>query len=797
MSPYLAVSLVSSTPLLLDGATALTATVATIFALLSMGIALGTSRRSSPSTGTIWLGTAVCIVTAVGLVPVPCSVLRWLGHPERAELARRALELLDSRESVRCSISVDPGGTARATATAAGCLAAMVTGTTVARTRGSSFVLGSVGFAAAIVAIVTYVHTTFGLSALYGVYVPETTSLPLHSPVMNANHLAGLMALALPCALALARRTERPGVRVLATLAAVACTAMGVAARSRGGAIAIIVALGISVTLLLRDRRRGARSRRIVQIAIGALTIPTLVLLMILEGDTLTTLFRHKAYKTPLVIEATRFALQQGPLGVGRGAFSAAYAVHTGPLGRATYPESLLAQWASEFGPLLGCIGLAAFAYSFWVVLSGGKAQTAQRLGVTGLGVLVAQNFGDYSLEMPGIALCASLVFGAVTARLHNVLVFPQILKPELTRLVPAATALALGCFTLPLAFNYDLTRQIAAVTREGTHGIRDSDAWRGLIDAHPMEPSVYLLAASQARSVDSPRTIAFINLARRAAPRWVGPHIEAYLYLRRHRRVSQSAGEIQMIASVDPNLGARVTCMLPPSDLSMERWAHAVPTLRAEEFVRELTRCMPRRSVAELARIVSHERANDVGLATAAVDLTLDTSGADAAEEELRFAVDRLGARQSFDAIAAQIAMARGQPAEALRTIDAARAARRDGETFDNVEAIAAAEVRDSGRMESALARIEARMLTQSDTAWLWRLRARCEVAMGRPDRALTALDTAYTAEPSADLLVEIARIASAESRPQRAARVLERLCREYPDSSECRPPSAHTTRP
>jgi hypothetical protein len=800
---HVAVGAVACTPILLGGATSAAATLATIVACAGMLLASIIAPRHTGITSVTWLGFAMTMATIASLCPVPCSALAWLGHPERAELGNRALALLGAGTDLRCRVSVDPGATERAAATAAGCLAALVTGTLMARARGTTFVLGAVGFGGLAVAVVTYVHAILGIRTIFGIHEPEAARYGWPSPLLNGNHLAGLMVLAVPCCLAVARKTDHAAVRLGSVLAATIATSMALASHSRGGVVALGIAVAASAVILVRDRRRSAASATTLRISVAMLVVPAALFAIFIEGQTLIVAFRDEPYKTGLISDALAFAFRQGPFGVGRGAFAAAYATTTGPAARATYPENIVAQWVAEFGPTLGLLALLTFSAVLLRLLFGRRTRTSVRLGAVGIAALAAQNCGDYSLEMPGVAFAASLALGATTAELGGLAPLSRWWAARSAsrylRRAPAVLALVAATLFVPLAYRDDLDHQLSLVTRTRANhvvSVGSTAAWVDLIAMHPLEPSVYLHAAAKARAADSPATLGFVNLARRAAPRWSGPHVEAYLYLIRHGRASQGIAEIARLAESSPEYAARVTCMSPPREFLVDRWARALPRESSARFIRELGRCIAPAARVTLAREASKRHGRDEALAIELVNLTRAVDGDQAALRELEAARARIGQRGAFDALGARIALGRA-PLEALATIAAARRASRADGDFDEIEARASAATGDVRGTGAALRRIESRVHTLSDMARLERLRASCEITLGRPDNAVLALQAAYAAEPAPDLLREVARISGETGRSLRADAAMRRLCADFPSVPECANRARTSARP
>ena len=219
---------------------------------LGLAIQLGSRRKlATPSPLLVLLGVATAL-TALQLVPLPAGVRAAL-DPVGDELRRDGAALVGA--TVWPSASLDPAGTLRGLAFLVTVLGAAVLALRIASSeRGRYLLLAGVAVVAGLAAAVTGVHALVSAERLYGVYAPRATP-PILGPLLNTNHLGGLMAIGAVVAVALGfYRRQATQLRVLWVVIAAGCSATALASESRGATLGLglgVAVLGSVIILLV------------------------------------------------------------------------------------------------------------------------------------------------------------------------------------------------------------------------------------------------------------------------------------------------------------------------------------------------------------------------------------------------------------------------------------------------------------------------------------------------------------------------------------------------------------------
>src|SRR5690606_27079718 len=106
--------------------------------------------------------------------------------------------------------------------------------------RGRYRVLAGVAAICGATALVAGLHEVLGAAALYGVYEPVQATPAVLGPLLNGNHLGGLMAAGAVLGLALASYPSQRGwIRAAWAAVTAGCAAVALATLSRGAALAL------------------------------------------------------------------------------------------------------------------------------------------------------------------------------------------------------------------------------------------------------------------------------------------------------------------------------------------------------------------------------------------------------------------------------------------------------------------------------------------------------------------------------------------------------------------------------
>ncbi len=167
----------------------------------------------------------------------------WVGLlvPESVDAWRSNAALFDQPRAPGIPMSLDPGATrlevAKGSAVVAIFLAARVFSASHQRRR----VLKGVAVSGIAMALVAFAHKLAGATEVFGIYTPVYASSRLLAPLMNENHLGGMMAMASPIAIGLAMDAKRPSERVGWAVGGALCALAGVLSFSRGGMLALAI----------------------------------------------------------------------------------------------------------------------------------------------------------------------------------------------------------------------------------------------------------------------------------------------------------------------------------------------------------------------------------------------------------------------------------------------------------------------------------------------------------------------------------------------------------------------------
>jgi tetratricopeptide (TPR) repeat protein len=377
--------------------------------------------RAAGSTSLLTLVVCACLaMTVLQCVPLPCGFVAHLAPNAVAHVEEAAHALGRGRPEL-CTLSQDPGRTReevlKGTAIVASFLCAWLLSTGGKR----MWVLWSVAASTLAMALVALAHGVLALDAVFGVYEPHGAKrVILLAPIMNQNNLGGFLAMGVPLWLGLSSRIRSFQLRLYAYGAFVVLVAAVVLTLSRG-AIAVVVAGGAVMggVLLLRARRIDPRKQRFGLALLGALVVGALALGVVISvtghdrtADVAGEFQRGGWDKLELIAQSFTLVRDHPWIGVGRGAFSSVFTARHGSLNRFENPENLVAQWASEWGVPLTALLLGCILVALRRPLS--RAAGTPRVGAAvAVLALGGQNLLDFGLEHVGVAVVASALLAA------------------------------------------------------------------------------------------------------------------------------------------------------------------------------------------------------------------------------------------------------------------------------------------------------------------------------------------------------------------------------------------------
>jgi hypothetical protein len=555
-------------PLLLGGATAETQLCVQALAIAICGaIAWNSVRRDEPG-GTPAVAIAamsITLWTLIQAVPLPCSWSSYL-DPARARLRDIVVSVADL-EVTYCAISAAPGATL-ANAGLAATLALVLMAAFVTSRRGASkSILIAVALSAMSMAVVTLAHTALDADKVFGVYEPKYAKPRLLlAPLLNENHLAGLMVLGWPACAALALEDRRkPALAVAWGLGCVLVFLTGTLSLSRGGLAALLFASVAFMGLSLAQRRlRRVRSSTLAALVTFGIGIE---LAAVLAYDEVSSEWQETSEisvsKLRLIYGLGRLTLEHPLLGIGRGALADVSAPLLPLNVRASFVENLPVHWAVEWGVPATLVLLGIVLLSLFARRPKGNVELALLIGVCALG---AQNLVDFSLEMPGIAVVAAMAVGGLLGRPGWKRNEAPATRARIRQTTATKAALATAMLVVPITSPW-LTLWSRATHERKLRELAESDPRAALahlqvaLRDYPFEPSFVLLGAAAAVNARTPDAGRWINLSMQLTPWWSAPHALTSLILERRGAVSQAALELGFAVSASPSMLSHTAC--------------------------------------------------------------------------------------------------------------------------------------------------------------------------------------------------------------------------------------------
>lgn len=359
--------------------------------------------------GVVLLG--LTLFTAFQLTPLPAGLVEIIS-PATFEIRARALRPLEGPAPEWMPLTLD---TALTTVELCKILVLLIVYFTVAgwcRHRGSRLVLRSVVGAGAAGAVVFLVHKLLMLESVYGVYDPvhvRTTAERLSAPLVNENHLGGLLAIGAITATGLALRAQSRSSRFLMLGLTSLMGGALLLTLSRGAIIAFVAGQLVFLTLRLAHRMRkgsdddGGQLRwaplvLIMSVGLGLFAAQDAILGEFVNGTT---------QKVEIAEEGLKLAARFPAAGVGRGAFWVAFPL-VNDLPRAatfSHAENIVVQLLADYGPAVGGAAILAMILfvGFHLVSVPRKPQHAASLAA--LAAFGVHNLVDFNSEVLGVAV--------------------------------------------------------------------------------------------------------------------------------------------------------------------------------------------------------------------------------------------------------------------------------------------------------------------------------------------------------------------------------------------------------
>lgn len=789
---------VTAAPHLLGGAAPWAVGPITFASAVVAGLAFWAARRSDVAERPAPVALAILLgvgITFLQTLPLPMELVRALA-PETVTHVEHARALLEQPTAGPVALSRDPGATRQMFVHGLGVLAAFSGAWLLCVEGFRRWVVGAVAGSTLLIALVTLAHVAFGLDEVYGVYAPVYAEPELMSPLLNSNHLSGFLSMGVPVILGLALRQADAGRRYLGICLAVLVGATALSCLSRGGAAALLGGVVVFGVMALAMRRRRGRGRggwaATAGLAAGSFAVAAGAAWTV-AGPIIDEIGKGNTNKLDLARAAAEFSLRDPWLGVGRGAFSAAFATVAQGEGRAVHAENFVAEWMVELGLPATALIVGVFAYAVARALR--DLRSVERLGAAvGVLVIAAQNLVDFGLELPGIGVVAATLFAAAVAprperdsppprhlrRLHMLRITPLV----------AVAGLVSAALVGPILQRDSLEgvrAELEAATGPGARP-RFRATLERAVELHPAEPVVPLLAGAEAVLHDDPSAMRWLGRAMHLAPFWAAPHVQAARFLARAGHSDQALLEIREAATLAPRAPVDLACAmleLRPDAALLLRAAPPSEPHRAE-FLEAAVRCL-RDHPEQVERVDRAMLESDPSLVMprARIATRRTQAGDPEAALEMLEPIVRAGTHRADVWTAwARAMIAVGRPSEVPpRLLDVERSADEPARVIEARARAAAAAGDPLGASEAVdalrgLAGGSARHLARAAA-----LEAALARRMGNHAESLAHLQEARRLEPTPERIEQVARQAEALGAAAVAADAWRELCALRPD--------------
>jgi hypothetical protein len=488
-------------------------------------------------------------------------------------------------------LSYDPGASAVEAARWFGYGCLFLAAVTIGKRRGARWSATLLFISSLVLAVITFAHGLLGAERVYGVYTPTFAPSRWHiGPLLNPNTLAGYLNLGAFCGIGLALSRGATAPRWVLGSGVALLFGVGLLSGSRGGVV--LLPVGLALTLLLRQRLQKAESGR-RQLAAAdwlVLTAPVVggIALAILGSTGLTwhELAQRDIDKIKMVGWARPLLSDHAWFGVGRGAFESVFQQYRAGPDNLIYshPENFVIQWLSEWGLVVGGLGLLGMAVALRFRRLGVNQQSAAIGVAVGSVLVVSQNLVDLSLEVPAVPLALAAGLGACWGGANS-----RSWRPPRVALGAAALVLA-GCGVLLVAHAFARGLHPVAQNRLDVHeqlettNLKDPQAVSQLRKSlaaaslrHPGEPYFPRIRAVLALHLGDEPVLKWIDQALTLSP-WSGRnHLILGTVLARNGPPHQALLELRLAAQYDPGLAVdvgRIAVSLTKVPSSLDRAA-------------------------------------------------------------------------------------------------------------------------------------------------------------------------------------------------------------------------------
>ena len=554
-----------------------------IIGLALCGFLLLVSRRRGMVVSEPELAlTGALVWTAAQLAPTP------LGFAPEVIVTGR--ELAGLRGWV--PLSWDPAGTREMVLVCVAATLAFVVGRRAGERLGRRRVLIIVAASPALIALTAFGHEFLGARRVLGIVDPVHASPALLSPILNANHLGSFLAFGATLWFGLGFSARDARGRLAATLVGVMCAFGALGSGSRAAVMSL--AVGVAVALVVAWKRMERKDGRVRNVAIGAGVVAVVAAVFAVTGfSAFSDDVVHGDYsKLGLIRDSFGISFERPLIGVGRGAFEAAFASQGTSNIRFTHPENIVVQWTSEWG---WPVALVLFGVWIRVLRRGLRTASVYVAGASAalLGLVVHEQF-DFTLELPGLLVVVMVALGALDERRQGAKRVGVHVQLGFTVIV---LALSIG---LGLQLASSRTGELVKESIRVDEGQVDEFA-RRVIELHPLDPAATMAVATAMARHERPETLRWLNRAMSLAPAWSGPHEMASRVLGRRGAYSQALLEAKEADRLRAGSAREVLCWLATKATVGHLAAATKSAGDPGGFSRQLSACLPPDAQEEL----------------------------------------------------------------------------------------------------------------------------------------------------------------------------------------------------
>ena len=387
-------------------------------------LAWGSAKGARPLRVGVSVLAPLCflLVPILQSVPIPLSLRRVVDPKGTALLVDDSIE-----PTSVAPLSLDPPNTRADIGKAAAALAIFVAAYHLASgQRRRQLLLRAIGAAGIGAVLIGVGHRIVGAAKIYGVLVSTHRTL-LIGPFVNANHTCEFLELAAFVCLACSFQRPTAFNRVGWILGMSLCLGGAAATLSRGGMVAITMAVLMFVFLhyFAKAQSENNLNRRRVSLAWGGLLLGLVVLGAGAFGaDRLIERFQSGTVSGDIRFHLWRDSLKvlaAHPFGIGRGAFDHVFPVYRTlktdfPL-RFAFVENEPLQLLLDSGWILfAALGIAV-GFLIWQIVRHGRRDNIDAALIAALFAIVVHNLVDFGLETLGVLLPVMAVLGTLLGR--------------------------------------------------------------------------------------------------------------------------------------------------------------------------------------------------------------------------------------------------------------------------------------------------------------------------------------------------------------------------------------------